>query len=72
MGRHVPIIMQYSSMPIPNPVLDALFEKYAQTTKLGPHEGMGTKIIADIVQNNQGYWDFTYEFNLKIKVQAII
>ncbi|MFJ7939477.1 sensor histidine kinase [Peribacillus sp. NPDC096622] len=64
-----------SSLPIPNPILDALFEKHGQTTKLGPHEGMGTKIIADIVKKHQGYLDFTYkseEFNLKIKVPAII
>ncbi|MGY3316589.1 sensor histidine kinase regulating citrate/malate metabolism [Peribacillus simplex] len=62
------------SLPIPNPILDALFEKYGQTTKLGPHEGMGTKIIADIVKKHQGYLDFTYkseEFNLKVKVPAI-
>ncbi|MFF2289233.1 sensor histidine kinase [Peribacillus butanolivorans] len=64
-----------SSLPIPNPILDALFEKYGQTTKLGPHEGMGTKIIADIVKKHQGYLDFTYkseEFSLKIKVPAIM
>ncbi|MFE0502958.1 sensor histidine kinase [Peribacillus butanolivorans] len=64
-----------SSLPIPNPILDALFEKYGQTTKLGPHEGMGTKIISDIVKKHQGYLDFTYkseEFSLKIKVPAIM
>ncbi|MFB7637499.1 sensor histidine kinase [Peribacillus butanolivorans] len=64
-----------SSLPIPNPILDALFEKYGQTTKLGPHEGMGTKIISEIVKKHQGYLDFTYkseEFSLKIKVPAIM
>ncbi|MEC1397014.1 GHKL domain-containing protein [Peribacillus simplex] len=49
-----------SCLPIPNPILEALFEKYGQTTKLGPREGMGTKIIADIVKKHQGYLGFTY------------
>lgn len=42
-----------SCLPIPNPILDALFEKCGLTTKLGPHEGVGTKIIADIVKKHQ-------------------
>ncbi|MFD6438919.1 sensor histidine kinase [Peribacillus sp. NPDC060186] len=64
-----------SCLPIPNSILDSLFEKYGQTMKRGLHEGMGTKIIMDIVKKHQGYLDFTYkseEFSLKIKVPAIM
>ena len=60
---------------IPNSILDTMFEKYGQTTKQGEHEGMGTKIIADIVKRHQGHLDFTYknkEFVLKIKIPAIL
>lgn len=60
---------------IPNSILDTMFEKYGQTTKRGEHEGMGTKIIADIVKRHQGHLDFTYknkEFVLKIKIPAIV
>ncbi|MGE7186751.1 sensor histidine kinase [Peribacillus sp. NPDC006672] len=64
-----------SCLPIPNSILDSLFEKYGQTMKRGEHEGIGTRIIADIVKKHQGYLDFTYkseEFILKIKVPAIL
>ena len=62
-------------LAIPPSILDTMFEKYGQTTKDGEHEGMGTKIISDIVKKHQGHLDFTYkneEFILKIKVPAIV
>ncbi|MFJ7639867.1 sensor histidine kinase [Peribacillus sp. NPDC097225] len=62
-------------LTIPPSILDTMFEKYGQTTKDGEHEGMGTKIISDIVRKHQGHLDFTYkneEFILKIKVPAIV
>lgn len=60
---------------IPTFILDTMFERYGQTTKQAEHEGIGTKIIADIVQKHQGHLDFTFkneEFTLKIKVPAIV
>lgn len=59
---------------IPNHVLDDLFVKHGLTTKTGDHEGLGTKIIADIVKKNQGHLDFIYKnemFTLYIKLPAI-
>lgn len=61
--------------PIPNSILDTMYERYGQTTKWGEHEGMGTKIIADIVKRHHGHLDFNYkneEFVLKIKIPAIV
>ncbi|MGE7602754.1 sensor histidine kinase [Peribacillus sp. NPDC097675] len=61
--------------PIPNSILDTMYERYGQTTKRGEHEGMGTKIIADIVKRHQGHLDFNYkneEFVLKLKIPAIV
>jgi LytT family two-component system sensor histidine kinase NatK len=62
-----------SSPPIPADVLDELFSSYGNTTKDG-HEGLGTKIIQEIIREYQGYLDFTYkdeEFSVKIKIPAI-
>lgn len=62
------------SLPIPAPVLDGLFKSYGKTTKSGGHEGLGTKIIKDIVIAYNGYLDFVYkeeEFTVKIKFPAI-
>lgn len=62
------------TLPIPTVVLDELFHSYGQTTKSGEHEGLGTKIIQDIVDEANGYLDFIckdFEFNLKIKIPAI-
>lgn len=62
-----------SSPPIPANVLDELFNSYGNTTKNG-HEGLGTKIIKDIIREYQGFLDFSYkneEFSVKIKIPAI-
>lgn len=63
-----------NSLPIPAPVLDGLFHTYGKTTKDGGHEGLGTKIIKDIVSRHNGFLDFVYkdeEFTVKIKFPAI-
>lgn len=60
--------------PIPNEVLDQLFKKHGLTTKTGKHEGLGTKIIADIVKKNQGHLDFIHKnetLTIHIKLPAI-
>jgi two-component system, LytTR family, sensor histidine kinase NatK len=62
-----------SSPPIPASVIDELFNSYGNTTKDG-HEGLGTKIIQDIIREYQGFLDFSYkgeEFSVKIKIPAI-
>lgn len=59
---------------IPNEVLDQLFKKHGLTTKTGNHEGLGTKIITDIVQKNQGHLNFIHKnetFTIHIKMPAI-
>ncbi|HYK72308.1 MAG TPA: GHKL domain-containing protein [Pseudoneobacillus sp.] len=63
-----------NSLPIPGPILDELFDSHGKTTKGGTHEGLGTKIIKDIVEEHHGFLDFVYkdeEFEVKIKVPAI-
>jgi LytT family two-component system sensor histidine kinase NatK len=62
------------TLAIPNEILDHLFTKKAQTTKTGNHEGLGTQIIAEIIETHQGFLDFTYKsntFTLQIKLPAI-
>ena len=64
-----------SSLPIPTHILDRLYHTYGLTTKGEDHEGLGTKIIHDIVESYQGFLDFTYtkeQFSVKIKVPAIM
>ncbi|MCF3943575.1 sensor histidine kinase [Oceanobacillus alkalisoli] len=61
--------------PLPNDVLDHLFTKRSQSTKSGNHEGLGTQIIAHIVEKHAGYLDFVYKnqiFTLQIKLPAIL
>lgn len=68
------LICKNNSLPVPANVLDSLFHSYGHTTKGGSHEGLGTKMIKDIVEENQGFLDFVYkneEFTVKIKVPAI-
>lgn len=63
-----------TSLPIPSNILDELFHTFGKTTKGEGHEGLGTKIISDIVKSYQGYLDFIYkkeEFTVKIKIPAI-
>lgn len=68
------LICKNNSLPIPNDILDSLFVAYGKTTKSKNHEGLGTKIINDIVTRHQGLLDFTYkrqEFTVKIKFPAL-
>lgn len=68
------LICKNNSLPIPAEVLDELFHSYGHTTKGGKHEGLGTKMMLDIVKEHQGFLDFVHkdeEFTVKIKVPAI-
>lgn len=68
------LICKNNTLPVPVNVLDSLFATYGHTTKGGEHEGLGAKIIKDIVEDHQGFLDFVCkneEFTLKIKVPAI-
>jgi two-component system, LytTR family, sensor histidine kinase NatK len=59
-----------NSLSLPTPVLDELFHTHGKTTKNGDHQGLGTKIIKDIVEEHQGFLDFRHkneEFAVKIK-----
>lgn len=63
-----------NTLPIPNHILDELYIAYGNTTKGKGHEGLGTKIIHDIVKEHLGLLDFTCkegEFLVKIKIPAI-
>ncbi|WP_409972055.1 sensor histidine kinase [Bacillus sp. Bva_UNVM-123] len=69
------LICKNNSLPIPAAILDELFHTYGKTTKTGDHEGLGTKIIQDIVKDHQGFLDFIHkdeEFTVKIKIPAIM
>lgn len=68
------LICKNNSLAIPTDIVDGLFHSYGKTTKGNGHEGLGTKVIQDIVDDHQGYLDFVYkdeEFTLKIKFPAI-
>ncbi|MFS0820182.1 sensor histidine kinase [Bacillus sp. 1P02SD] len=63
-----------SSLPIPTQVLDQLFVSYGKTTKGDGHEGLGTKLIQDVVHEANGFLDFVHkeeEFKIKIKIPAL-
>lgn len=63
-----------NSLPIPTNILDHLYQSYGKTTKGGFHEGLGTKLIKEVVDQNQGFLDFVHkdeEFSVKIKIPAI-
>lgn len=68
------LVCKNNSLPVPTPVLDELYHSYGHTTKGQGHEGLGTKLIKDIVSGHQGFLDFVYrdeEFTVKIKIPAI-
>lgn len=68
------LICKNNSLPIPTEILDELYQSYGHTTKSGDHEGLGTKIIHDIVKKYHGFLDFTFkdeQFTLKIKIPAV-
>ncbi|MGM0751563.1 MAG: sensor histidine kinase [Bacillota bacterium] len=68
------LICQNPSLSIPIHILDKLYQSYGHTTKSEDHEGLGTKVIQDTVDDHQGYLDFVYreeEFTVKIKFPAI-
>lgn len=63
-----------NSLPIPAQILDQLFVNYGKTTKGDGHEGLGTKLIQDVVHEANGFLDFVHkdeEFMIKIKIPAI-
>ncbi|MDR4887643.1 GHKL domain-containing protein [Fredinandcohnia sp. QZ13] len=63
-----------NSLPIPTQVLDQLFVNFGKTTKGEGHEGLGTKLIQDVVHEANGFLDFVHkdeEFTIKIKIPAI-
>ncbi|MFD1779481.1 sensor histidine kinase [Fredinandcohnia salidurans] len=63
-----------STLPIPASILDHLFETFGKTTKGDGHEGLGTKLIYDVVDEANGFLDFVCkdeEFTVKIKIPAI-
>ncbi|MEL3974562.1 GHKL domain-containing protein [Rossellomorea oryzaecorticis] len=86
-GKHPEIILQFykrsglyvlncenDSLEIPSRIIDKLYESYGHTTKAGGHEGLGTKMINDIVKKYGGYLDFIHKeesFTVKIKFPAI-
>lgn len=68
------LICKNNSSDIPTSILDGLFKTYGKTTKDGGHEGLGTRVIQEVVDNYQGFLDFVYkgqEFTIKIKFPAI-
>jgi two-component system, LytTR family, sensor histidine kinase NatK len=68
------LVCKNESLPIPTPILDELYQSYGKTTKGEGHEGLGTKLIQEVVTNCQGYLDFVHkdeEFSVKIKIPAI-
>ncbi len=68
------LLCKNSSLPIPNDILDDLFRSYGNTTKEGDYQGLGTKLIDEMVKKHNGHLDFTYkneEFTVKIKIPAI-
>ncbi|WP_077621136.1 sensor histidine kinase [Bacillus sinesaloumensis] len=63
-----------STPSIPPSILDQLFVNFGNTTKGDGHEGLGTKLIKDIVDESNGFLDFVCkdeEFSVKIKIPAI-
>ncbi|MEL3956574.1 GHKL domain-containing protein [Caldifermentibacillus hisashii] len=51
-----------------------MFVTYENTTKGAGHEGLGTKLIQDIVKKHDGFLDFIHKdetFTVKIKIPAI-
>ncbi|MFD2639988.1 sensor histidine kinase [Piscibacillus salipiscarius] len=62
------------SVTIPAKILDRLYIDYGVTTKGETHEGLGTKIIKDIVKKYDGFLDFVHKdekFLVKIKIPLI-
>lgn len=69
------LICENDSPPIPAKVLDQLFVSYGNTTKGDLHEGLGTKVISDLVAKHNGYLDFVHnkgKFMVKIKIPAVV
>lgn len=68
------LICKNQTLPIPIEILDELYHSYGNTTKGNDHEGLGTKLIQDIINEYQGFLDFVHkdeEFTVKIKIPAI-
>ncbi|WP_223701179.1 sensor histidine kinase [Sutcliffiella deserti] len=68
------LVCKNSTPSIPTDLLDKLYKTYGHSTKSKDHQGLGTKVIMDIVEKHGGFLDFVYkneEFMVKIKVPAI-
>lgn len=68
------LVCKNSTVTIPTEIIDHLFHSFGKTTKSGDHEGLGTKLIFDIVKKYHGFLDYTHKdesFQLKIKIPAI-
>lgn len=68
------LICKNNSLPIPTVILDRLYHSYGHTTKQEGHEGLGTKLIIQIVEEHKGILDFVHkneEFTVKIKIPVI-
>ncbi|MDR4937821.1 GHKL domain-containing protein [Rossellomorea marisflavi] len=62
------------SLKIPGPVLDKLYQTHGITTKSGEHQGLGSAMIMEIVNEYEGYLDFIHKdqhFEVKLKFPAI-
>ncbi|WP_226669932.1 sensor histidine kinase [Metabacillus litoralis] len=54
--------------------LDTLFEQFGHTTKKGNHQGIGTYIIKNLVENHRGRLNFHYDkdkLTIKIKLPIV-
>ncbi|KMY48489.1 hypothetical protein [Peribacillus loiseleuriae] len=71
--RPLVFICKNHNKPIPTPILGSLLETYGRTITTGEHEGLGTKLIHDVIKEHHGSLDFVYkeELTVKIKIPAI-
>ena len=62
-----------STLPLPPKIADQLFQRVGVTTK-SSHDGLGTSIIQNIIQEQHGYLDFSNDdemFTLICKIPVI-
>lgn len=63
-----------STVPLEQGLADRLFRAYGTSTKGGTHRGVGTFIIASIVESGNGHLEFSAirdRFSLKVKLPVI-
>ncbi|MDT2047642.1 GHKL domain-containing protein [Bacillus sp. 1780r2a1] len=64
-----------STPSLSNELQDQLFKQFNQTTKLGSHEGLGTFVIHELVQQYNGYLDYLYQnqrLTIKVKFPIVV